>query len=119
MADRKSWSPSPLKAKAKLRTSRAQIYHDRIKSLIEDFINDELAEDEHAAVTVVLNGGKEIAAREFGFYNPYTIVVWGVDSSGNNVKILLPYTDIQLVISKTDKVNGREAREIGFQHDEK
>jgi len=90
----------------------ADWYHERLESHIREY-QEELADDEDMSVAVILSNGRSIAATWFGYHNPNMITVYGVDEYGNEVKLLLPHTNIQVVLTKTKK--GPERRSIGFQ----
>jgi len=64
---------------------------------------------------VVLNDGSRIRASWFGYHNPNMIIVEGIDHLGNEVKLLLPHTNVQIVLIKVKKSDCEQKRVIGFQ----
>lgn len=94
--------------------SMADWYHERLELHIQEFRKN-LSDDEDMSVTVVLNDGKSVTAAWFGYHNPNMITVDGIDERGNEVEVLLPHTNIQVVLAKTKKEKAAARRPIGFQ----
>ncbi len=94
----------------------AEMVHDRIESQIES-AGEDLKEGQSLLVEFLLNDGQRVRPGYIGFQNPNFIVLYGKDASGNEMKVLLPHTNIQVVITVLNKPADRNA--IGFQSREK
>jgi len=92
----------------------ADWYHERIEHQIEDF-SQELEDDEDIVARVILNDGQQILATWFGFHNPNMLVIDGRDNAGNEVRVLAPHTNVQIIIRKVNRADQTERRRIGFQ----
>jgi hypothetical protein len=91
----------------------ADWYHERIEKQIREF-EEALAEDESVLVTLPLNDGSCITVTWFGYHNPNMIIAEGLDQEGQETKVLLPQTEVQVVIKKVGRVQGKK-EQIGFQ----
>ena len=95
----------------------ADWYHERIEEHINEFAKD-LAADEDLLATIVLADGRNIKATWFGYHNPNMIVVEGIDGADNDVKVLLPQTNIQILLTKIEKGKNQKRKILGFQQRE-
>ena len=90
----------------------AETVHARIQSQIEETAKD-LKDGQSILVEFLLNDGQRIIPNFIGYHNPNFIVVYGQDASGNQTKVLLPHTNIQVVVTILNKP--AERNPIGFQ----
>jgi len=91
-------------------------YQERLEKQVQEF-SETLKGDEELLITVPLRNGTTIVATWFGYYNPNMLIVVGVDQrDGNEVELLIPHTDAQVLLKKV-KVGGEAPRrkQIGFQ----
>jgi hypothetical protein len=75
---------------------------ETVHNIIEQQINKEIgliSTNESILVEVLINNSKTLIATDFGFINPNFIIVWGFDESKNVIKVLLPHTKIQIMIT--------------------
>jgi hypothetical protein len=92
----------------------ADTVHDRIEKLVEEAIAD-APEGSVAFVVVILPDGTKINAEYFGYQNPNFIVVDGQDKSGNQIRVLISHTAINVMIYYAFDVEEPPKRPIGFQ----
>jgi hypothetical protein len=93
----------------------ANIVHARIKSQIDE-VAKKIKDGQSLLVEFPLNDGRIIIPQYIGFQNPNFILVYGQDANGNEIKALLPHTNIQLVITVLNKPSDKKP--IGFQNQE-
>ena len=90
----------------------AETVHARIQTQIEQAA-EELKHGQSVLVEFLLNDGQRIVPHYIGYHNPNFIVMYGQDASGNETKVLLPHTNIQVVVTILNKP--AERKPIGFQ----
>ena len=94
--------------------SMADWYHERIELQIKE-LSKEIDSKSEIIATVVLNDGSRIQATWFGYHNPNMLVIDGIDASGNEVRILAPHTNIQIILIVRKIKEVKSQRRIGFQ----
>ncbi|MGB9937743.1 MAG: hypothetical protein ACPK7O_08465 [Methanobacterium sp.] len=96
------------------RNNMASGFIARMKELINDYAK-ELEEDEFIHVQVILNDGRCITAKNFGWYDPNIISVRGVDSHGNQIKAIIHHSNAQIVLIKVKKRSDEKKVDLEFQ----
>lgn len=92
----------------------ADTQHARLEENIKEY-QDKLPDDEQALVTVILHGGQHVTVTWLGYHNASMLIADGIDERGNEVSLLLPHLDTQVVLTKAKKEAGEERRPLGFQ----
>lgn len=77
--------------------NKASGYVERIESKIYRFIQD-VPENKKPLIYVLLSDGDKIFNPDFGYHNPYIIIVDGIDENDNQVKSLINQNNIQVVM---------------------
>ena len=95
----------------------ASTYYDRIEKLINN-AQQEIKNNEYLLAEIPLNDNTRITVREFGYYNPTVMRVWGFNSNNENVELLLPTTNIQVILTIKKKDKNKKINPIGFKHDD-
>lgn len=96
------------------RNNMASGFIARAKELINDFAK-ELEEDEFIHVQVILNDGRCITAKYFGWYDPHIITITGVDSHGNQIRTIMNHFNAQIVLVKVKKRSDEKKVDLEFQ----
>jgi hypothetical protein len=92
----------------------ADWYQERIEEQISDYL-DELKNGEKLAVSVILNNGQQIQPTWFGYHNPNMLIIDGVDENQRNVRILVPHTSTQILMTVVPEDTSDDYPRIGFQ----
>ncbi|MGI9067917.1 MAG: hypothetical protein ACR2HX_16135 [Pyrinomonadaceae bacterium] len=92
----------------------ADYYHERIQLEIEEY-EKTLNEDQELAIEVPLIDGTRILVQWFGYRNPNMIIIVGRDGKNNDVRVLIPHTDIHIIMTKRDVPAKQKKNRIGFQ----
>lgn len=91
----------------------ADLTFDRIQKAYEDLAST-LADNEDIAVIVPLLNGQQIAMETMGFQNPCFIVVGGIDSSGDKMRVLISHNNVQVIFKIIKRQPDQKKNKIGF-----
>jgi hypothetical protein len=90
----------------------ADTFYDRLRHHIEE-TQDQLGDNQELAILYYTTGGDPIVISDIGYHNPNLIILYGMDSKGNESNVLLHMESVQLVL-KIIKVDNKPKRKIGF-----
>ena len=94
--------------------SMADWFVERIDEQIADFTRD-LKPGEQMDVVVVLNDGQRIRPTWFGYHNPNLLIIDGTDQHGRDVCLLVPHTNVQILMTLIEAGDVVQRPTIGFQ----
>lgn len=97
------------------RLNPAEWFQERLEKEITE-TQDALPEGQVLDVTVILRDGSKVKATWFGFWRPDMMRVEGVDEQGREVKVVMHYAALEVVIRTVDAAPGDVKKpRIGFQ----
>jgi hypothetical protein len=102
----------PLKIPIIDNPNMANVFYDRLRHHIEDTQN-KLEENQQLAIYYYAPGGEPILVTDIGYHNPNLIILYGMDSKGNESNILLHMQSVQLVL-KIIGTENKTNQKIGF-----
>ena len=100
-----------------LESHLAMYYYDKIKKVINTF-EKRLADNQFLHIEIILNDGSKIIASSLGYYNPNIITVLGLNENNEEVKLILPISNIQIIITAKNIEPDKPKKKIGFHSEE-
>ena len=91
----------------------AKYYYDKIKKVIKTF-EERLSNNQFLHIEIILNDGSRITALSFGYYNPNMITVIGLNHNDEEVKLILPLSNNQIISTIKNVEPDKPQRKIGF-----
>ena len=114
LPDNKQTEPIQMLKPLDPRNNLASGFIERVREIIGDF-KKELDEDEFIHVQVILNDGRCITAKYFGWYDPHMVTVRGTVNNGNQIKALMHPVNTQIVLTVFKKKSGEKKIDLEFQ----
>ncbi len=91
----------------------AMYYFDKIRKVIETF-EKRLNDNQYLHIEIILNNGSRVTVRSFGYYNPNMITVIGSNNNKEEVKLILPVSNIQISSTIKNIEPDKPKKQIGF-----
>jgi hypothetical protein len=93
---------------------RAEWFQERIEIQMDEF-SRELKANEQLQVSVILSDGRIVYPTWFGYHNPNMLVIDGEDQNGRSVRLLIPHSNVQVLLTAVPGEGHEKRPPIGFQ----
>ncbi len=82
---------------------------------IVDEFEQNIQDNQQAAIKYIQYGNQPILIESFGYYNPHLVIIYGTTSDGNEARVVQHISQVNLCLIAVERVHPEKPRrKIGF-----